>query len=99
MLQQNDFSTSVEVLKWGTEKTDFCLINLNVPNVNEPVSFTFNMEYFIEMVANEHQILFLKDVFLKVLIQHKIDYCDIETLNYSKIVLEIKNIWNENHSK
>lgn len=100
MLNLNEFPVSVEVLKWGGEgKSDFCLINLIVPSVNTPVSFTFNMEYFIEMVANEHQALFLEDVFFKMLIKEKIDYCNIDTIDYLEVILKIKNIWNENHFK
>jgi hypothetical protein len=99
MTNLNEFPVSVEVLKWGDSKSDFCLINLYTPSLHNPIAFTFNMEYFIEMVANEHQAMFLQDVFFKMLIKEKIDYCNIETIDYSKVILEIKNIWNENHFK
>ena len=92
----NENPVSAEISKWGSEKSDFCLINLNTPSLNTPISFTFNMEYFIDYVADEHQQLFLEEVFTKMFQKEKIEDFNLNTIDYSAVISEIKKLWKEN---
>lgn len=99
-IKNNDENpVSAEILNWGNEKSDFCLISLITPSLNTPISFTFNMEYFIDYVADEHQQLFLEEVFTKMFLKEKIEDFNLNTIDYSSCISKIKQLWKQNNTK